>query len=207
MSLNYRVRRNPEREILDVEQAYQILDEGSIAHVSFVEDNIPYNIPMIYARDGNRIIIHCSIKSRFYKTLSYGTETCATVTILDGIVVAKSAFHCSMNYRSVMLFGSMKPITDGNEKMLASRIITEKIIPGRWSDCRQPNQIELKSTGFLEMKIETFSAKARRGWPKDDPADSNLPYWSGVIPVKTYKSKAKGSPSDNNNIRVPSYIN
>ena len=161
----FKVKRSPERASYDLETAFDILDQSLIGHVAFCMEEIPYNIPMIFARKDTSLLIHSSVKSRFHRVLSSGVPVCLTSTLLDGIVLAKSPFHSSMNYRSVMVFGRAMEIQAENEKMEASQLITEKMVRGRWQDCRQPDKSELKVTGFLKIHIDNFSVKSRSGDP------------------------------------------
>lgn len=200
-----RIRRIPERGRYDRETLNHILDECLVSHVSFVQDGQVFNIPMLFARDGDSVILHTSVKSRIYETLSVGVDVCLATTIVDGIVVAKSAFHSSMNYRSALIFGKCEPIL-GEEKMTAAYHITEKIVEGRWNDCRLPKENELKSTGFLRLKVDKFSCKIRGGGPVDDKPDTSLPHWSGVIPLSIEAGEPETSETDVGKIDVPSYV-
>ena len=177
-----RVRRLPKRGAYDRATIDRILDEGLIAHAGFVADGQPFVIPTLYAREGDRVLIHGSAASRMLTSLERGVDTCLTVTLADGLVVARSAFHSSMNYRSVMLFGRARAVVDPVAKMNALRALTEHLIPGRWDDCRQPNEQEMKATLVLEMPIDEASAKTRTGPPVDDEEDYASDYWAGVLP-------------------------
>ena len=178
-----RVRREPQRGQYGRSVIDAILDVGMIAHVGFVTpDGQPYVMPMLYARDGNRLLIHGSSASRLLNTLDQGIDMCVTVTIADGLVVARSAFNSSLNYRSVVVLGRARAVEDAPAKWHALKQLTEFLIPGRWDDCRQPTELELKATWILEMPIDESSAKVRTGGPNDDEADLALNYWAGVIP-------------------------
>jgi len=178
-----RVRREPQRGQYGRAVIDAILDAGMIAHVGFVTpDGQPYVMPMLYARDGNRLLIHGSSASRLLNTLDQGIDMCVTVTIADGLVVARSAFNSSLNYRSVVVLGRARAVEDAPAKWHALKQLTEFLIPGRWDDCRQPTELELKATWILEMPIDESSAKVRTGGPNDDEADLALNYWAGVIP-------------------------
>lgn len=201
-----RVKRHPNRGKYDRESVNAILDEGMVCHTAFQSDGQPFNIPMLYARIGEDIFIHTSIRSRFYDILKSGSSVCIAVTLLDGIVLAKSAFNSSMNYRSAVIFGSMTPVTEEAEKMVVSEAITEKIAKGRWNDCRRPNKNELKATGFLKMPISEFSVKVREGPPVDDPKDLDLEYWSGVIPVTEIRGTPVTSRDNANSTGIPGYL-
>ncbi len=200
------LRSHSERGKYDRDTLHDILDESLICHVALVQDGQVFNIPMLFARDGVDILLHASVKSRIYETLSNGSDVCLTATLLDGIVVAKSAFHSSMNYRSAMVFGNAVPVTGHDDKMSAARIITEKMIKGRWEDCRWPKGNELKSTGFLRLKIQDFSCKIREGDPIEDPEDLMLPHWSGVIPIAMKADHPQVSEADKGKIELPMYI-
>ena len=206
MEKKTRVNRHGDRGNYDRETINRILDEGLVCHVAFNDMGQPFNVPMLYVRDGSSIILHASSKSRIYGTLSSGTDLCATVTIMDGIVLAKSAFNSSMNYRSVMIFGNAKPILDTREKIDATRLITEKAVKGRWDDCRQPDSAELKATGFLRIPIVQFSSKVREGPPVEGSLDTDLNYWSGVIPVVQTREKPVTAEPDSGKIQVPEYL-
>src|SRR6266850_7418629 len=160
-----RVTREPERAVYDRAAAYQILDEGFICHVGFVVDNQPFVIPTGYGRSGDLLYIHGSAASRMLRNLDQGVAVCITVTLLDGLVLARSVFNHSMNYRSVVILGKATLVEDPAEKLEALRLLSEHIIPGRWADARQPNERELKATSVLRLPIEEFSAKVRTGPP------------------------------------------
>ena len=178
-----KLRRIPKRGSQERKLIYNILDEALIAHVGFVNDGQPFVIPMAYGRKDDFLYLHGSPVSRLLKTLQQGIDVCISVTILDGLVVARSLFHHSMNYRSVVLFGKAKLVEDENDKMSALKALTEQIIPGRWQQARIPNHKELKATSVLLLKIEEGSAKVRTGTPSDDEADYSLPYWAGELPL------------------------
>lgn len=179
-----KLRRIPKRGSQERELIYSILDEALVAHVGFVSNNQPFVIPMAYGREGDRLYLHGSPVSRLIKTLEQGVDVCFTVTILDGLVVARSLFHHSMNYRSVVLFGKATQITSEEEKRQALKAFTEHMIPGRWQDARLPNAQELKGTIVLGFSIEEGSAKVRTGQPLDDPQDYSLPIWAGELPLQ-----------------------
>ena len=179
-----KLKRLPKRGIQERETIYSILDEALIAHVGFVTDNQPFVIPMAYGREGDRLYLHGSSVSRLLKTIEQGADVCINVTLLDGLVIARSLFHHSMNYRSVVLFGKAKIVKEKEEKMSALKAITEQMIPGRWHDARIPNPKELKATNVLSFQIAEGSAKVRTGAPSDDEEDYSLPYWAGELPLK-----------------------
>jgi nitroimidazol reductase NimA-like FMN-containing flavoprotein (pyridoxamine 5'-phosphate oxidase superfamily) len=178
-----RVRRHPERAAYDAETVHAILDAATIAHVGFVVDERPFVIPMLYGRVDDIVYLHGSVASRLQRTLGRGVETCLTATIVDGLVLARSAFHHSMNYRSVVVTGLATPVS-GDEKMAGLRAISEHLLPGRWTESRVPNDIELRQTSVLRLPIDDASAKRRTGGPLDDDEDMALPVWAGVLPYR-----------------------
>jgi len=178
------VVREPQRGVYDREIVYQILDEGLVCHVGFAAEGQPFVIPTLYARIGDAIYFHGSAASRMLRGASQGTEVCVTVTLTDGIVLARSVFNHSMNYRSVVALGKATLVDVPPEKLEVLRAFTEKILPGRWEDARQPNEKELKATSILRLPLTEASAKVRVGPPEDDAADYALPVWAGVIPLR-----------------------
>jgi len=179
-----RVIREPHRGIYDRETVNQILDEAILCFIGFVADGQPYVIPTSFGRDGNMLYIHGSVASRMVRHLEQGFPVCIAVTLLDGLVLARSVFNHSMNYRSVVILGTATLVDDPAEKLAALRAITDHIVPGRWTDARQPNEKELKVTSVLRIPIEEFSAKVRVGPPLDDVQDYAFPTWAGVIPLE-----------------------
>ncbi len=179
------VKRLPKRGKYERETVHQILDSGIVCHVGFNVDGQPYVIPTNYGRAGDTLYIHGSAASRMLRTLSEGIPVCITVTHLDGLVLARSAFHHSVNYRSVVILGIAKLVEDPAEKREALRIFTEQVMKGRWDDVRQPTEQELKGTTVLSVALEEVSAKVRTGGPVDDEADYALPVWAGVLPLET----------------------
>ncbi|HLY17808.1 MAG TPA: pyridoxamine 5'-phosphate oxidase family protein [Bryobacteraceae bacterium] len=177
------VKRLPKRGVYDRGQVHAILDEGFICHVGFVADGQPYVIPTGYARSGDLLYLHGSAASRMLRALGEGAPLCVTVTLVDGLVLARSAFHHSMNYRSVVVLGQARVVTDPKEKMAALAHFTNHIVPDRWDDVRQPYDQELKSTTVLALQLDEVSAKVRTGGPIDDEEDYALPIWAGVIPL------------------------
>jgi uncharacterized protein len=178
-----RVVREPQRAVYDRDTVNQILDEAFLCHVGFVADGQPYVIPTSYGRHGNVLYIHGSTASRMLRNLDQGFPVCITVTLLDGLVLARSVFNHSMNYRSVVILGTATLVDDPAEKIAALRALSEHILPHRWDDARQPNEKELKATSVLRIPIEEFSAKVRVGPPVDDEEDYAFPTWAGVIPL------------------------
>jgi nitroimidazol reductase NimA-like FMN-containing flavoprotein (pyridoxamine 5'-phosphate oxidase superfamily) len=179
-----RVVREPQRAVYDRDAVNQILDEAFLCHVGFAVDSQPYVIPTSYGRDGGILYIHGSAASRMLRHLGQGLPVCITVTLLDGLVLARSVFNHSMNYRSVVILGIATLVSDPVEKLNALRAISEHIIPHRWDDSRQPNEKELKATSVLRLPINEFSAKVRVGPPIDDEEDYPFPAWAGVIPLE-----------------------
>jgi nitroimidazol reductase NimA-like FMN-containing flavoprotein (pyridoxamine 5'-phosphate oxidase superfamily) len=180
-----KVRRLAKRAVYDKDRVHEILDEAFLCHVGFSVDDHPYVIPTLYARSNETVYIHGSGASRMLKTLAQGVEMCLTVTIVDGYVLARSAFHHSMNYRSVAILGRARLVSELPEKLEALRLITDHMVPHRWDEARQPNEHELKQTAVLALPLEEVSAKVRVGPPIDDDEDYALPVWAGVIPVRT----------------------
>ena len=178
------VRRLPKRAAYEKATVQAILDEGRICHVGFVVDGQPFVIPTGYVRHGDRLYIHGSAASRLLRESAAGIPVCVSVTLLDGFVLARSAFHHSMNYRSVVILGRARLVTDVDEKMEALRCFTNHIVAGRWKEVRQPTAAEMKATSVLALELEEVSAKVRTGGPIDDEEDYTLPVWAGVVPVR-----------------------
>ncbi len=179
-----RVRRVPERGTHERDVIDRILDEGLVAHVGIVQDGQPFVIPMVYARDGDDLILHGSPASRLMKILASGAPCSVTVTRLDGLVLARSTFHHSMNYRSVVVLGRARVVEDEAQKLAALERLVEQIVPGRSADARGPNAKELKGTLVLRLALSESTAKVRSGPPVDEDDDRNLPCWGGVIPIE-----------------------
>ncbi len=179
-----RVVREPHRGVYDRGTVNQILDAGYLCHVGFVADGQPYVIPTSYGRDGDMLFIHGSAASRMLRGLNQGIPVCVTVTLLEGLVLARSIFNHSMNYRSVVILGKATLVDDPTEKIAALRVLSEHILPNRWDDVRQPNEKELKATSVIKIPIQEFSAKVRVGPPIDDEEDFSFPTWAGVIPLE-----------------------
>jgi len=179
-----RLVREPDRAVYDREAAYRILDEGFICHVGFVLDGQPFVIPTGYGRVGDNLYIHGSAASRMLRNLDQGIAVCVTVTLLEGLVLARSIFNHSMNYRSVVVLGTAVAVQDPAEKLEALRLLSEHILPGRWVESRLPNEKEIKATLVMRLPITEFSAKVREGPPIDDEVDYSFPTWAGVIPLE-----------------------
>lgn len=177
------VRRIPQRGVYDKAEVYAILDEGFVCHAGFAIDGQPYVIPTGYARSGDEIYLHGSAASRMLRSLGDGIDVCVTVTLIDGFVLSRSAFHHSINYRSVVILGRARVLSDPAEKTAALQCFTNHILPGRWDEVRPPSDQELKGTMVLALPLEEVSAKVRRGPPVEDEGDLLRPTWAGVVPL------------------------
>lgn len=201
-----KVKRIPKRGVYDREVINKILDEAFLCHVGFTVDEKPFVIPTGYARRGDELLIHGSAASRMMRALAWELDVCVTVTLIDGLVLARSAFHHSMNYRSVVIFGTAQIIKDEQEKFEALRAFTEHVVPNRWPEIRPPNEQELKATTVLSLPITEASAKIRTGSPVDDDEDYALNVWAGVLPL----GMTAGTPIDDGrvkeNIQLPDHI-
>ena len=202
---NREINRKPNRKVEDYPEIYAILDEGLVAHVGFIdpESKEPVVIPVAYGRDGDRILFHGSTGSRLFMALKAGAQICATVTLIDGIVSARSPFNSSMNYRSVMAFGVGK-VLEGEEKIKALYAVSERLIPGLWDAGREQTAKEYAQTMMVELKLDDVTAKKRSG-EANDPDDASLPIWAGVIPVEM-KFGEPITNQDSKHIEVPDYI-
>ena len=200
-----KLKRLPKRGHFDRETVYGILDEGFICHVGFAIDAQPFVIPTGYGRVGDKLYIHGSQASRMLRSLAGGINVCVTVTIVDGLVLARSAFHHSMNYRSVVVFGRATLVDDPQEKMKALVALSEHIVRGRWDDVRGPNDEEIKLTTVLCLPLEEASAKIRTGPPLDDEEDYALPIWAGVVPLKLVAGEPINDPRLPRDIPTPPY--
>lgn len=200
------LKRLPKRGSYDIETVNGILDEGFVCHIGFVVDGQPFVIPTAYGRSGDRLYIHGSAASRMARTLSGGVPVCVTVTLVDGLVLARSAFHHSINYRSVVIFGNARPVEDPAEKNEALRIFTEHLIPGRWDQVREPNEQELRATEVLSLDLSEASAKIRTGPPIDDEEDMNIEVWAGVIPLNMALQSPVADPALKPGIDPPDYV-
>lgn len=201
-----RIRRVPKRGAYDKEAVYAVVDDALICHVGMVEGDRPIVIPTIHARQGDDILIHGAATSRMLNHIAAGRDICITVTHLDGLVLARSVFHHSMNYRSAVLFGKGELIEDVDEKMEALRIFTEKLVPGRWDDARQPNVTESKATKIVRVPIDLASAKVRIGPPGDDDEDYALDVWAGVLPMHTVFGRFKPDDKLKDGVDIPQYL-
>ena len=200
-----KLKRLPKRGHFDRETVYAILDEGFICHVGFASEGQPVVIPTGYARVDDKLYIHGSQASRMLRTLSGGVDVCVTVTLIDGLVLARSAFHHSMNYRSVVIFGRAKLIEDRDEKIAALIALSEHIIRGRWADVREPTEHEMRATTVLSLPLVEASAKIRTGPPLDDEEDYDLPIWAGIIPLRLEAGEPIRDPRLADGIPAPQY--
>jgi len=200
------VKRLPKRGRYDEETVFQILDSAFVCHVGFCVDGQPFVIPTNYGRSGNTLYLHGSAASRMLKTLSAEVPVCVTVTHVDGLVLARSAFHHSVNYRSVVILGTARLVEDSHEKMEALRIFTEHVVKGRWEQIRWPNEQEMKATTVLALPLEEVSAKVRTGGPVDDEPDYALPVWAGVLPLETMPKTPEPDAARKADVPLPDYL-
>jgi uncharacterized protein len=201
-----RIVREPDRAVYDREMAYKILDEGFICHVGFSVENQPFVIPTGYGRSGDNLYIHGSAASRMLRNLDQGVPVCVTVTLLDGLVLARSIFNHSMNYRSVVVLGTATAVTDPAEKLEALRLLSEHILPGRWAESRFPTEKEIKATLVLRLPIEEFSAKVRQGPVVDDVDDYAFRTWAGILPLKIVPGVPERDDRCDPTIPEPEYV-
>jgi hypothetical protein len=188
------VRRLPERGRYDRETVHAILDEGLVAHVGFLDQGRPVVVPMAYGRAGESLLLHAASSSRVARVLAAGADCCVAVTLLDGLVLARSAFHHSMNYRSVVLFGRAAAVVDREEKLAGLEALVEHLAPGRWDSLRPVHEKELHATALLRLPLQEASAKIRTGPPKDDEEDLSFPVWAGVVPLSLSPGTPEGDP-------------
>jgi nitroimidazol reductase NimA-like FMN-containing flavoprotein (pyridoxamine 5'-phosphate oxidase superfamily)/GNAT superfamily N-acetyltransferase len=200
------LKRLPKRGVFERDQVYSILDEGFVCHVGFAVDGRPFVIPTSYGRVEDNLFIHGSAASRMLRALAGRIEVCVTVTLIDGLVLARSAFHHSMNYRSVVIFGTPSAVEQPAEKLKALHAISDHIIPERWRDVREPNENELKATLVLRLRLTEVSAKVRTGPPLDDEADYELDAWAGEVPLRLVAQIPIPDPRLPNDFEVPSYV-
>jgi nitroimidazol reductase NimA-like FMN-containing flavoprotein (pyridoxamine 5'-phosphate oxidase superfamily) len=204
-SARTKVKRHPERGAYDRATIDAILDEALICHLGFVVDGQPYVIPTIHARDGNVLYLHGSPGSRMLRAVKEGVDVCVTVTLLDGLVLARSVYNHSMNYRSVVVLGRASEVTEHDEKLHAMHCVVEQVVKGRWADARQPNEGEIKGTTILRLSLDEASAKIRSGPPTDDADDMDFPVWAGVIPLSL--EPREPIPDAATNGTMPPYVN
>lgn len=201
-----RIKRLPKRGHYDRETIYHILDEALLCHVGFAHRGQPYVIPINFARVEDHIVLHGAKASRLLKHIEAGHPVCVEATIVDGLVLARSVFHHSVNYRSVVLFGKGRPVQDEQEKLSALQALTEHLIPGRWQEARLPNRKELNATGVVSIKIDEASAKVRMGPPVDDQEDYALTVWAGVLPLQEQALSPIRDKLLSEDIPLPEYI-
>lgn len=201
-----RVVREPQRAVYDREEVYRILDEAFLCHVGFSVDGQPFVIPTSYGRKDANLYIHGSAASRMLRQMKDAVPVCITVTLLDGLVLARSIFNHSMNYRSVVILGKATLVEDPKEKLEGLKVLSDHILPRRWEDSRQPNEQELKATSLLRVPIQEFSAKVRTGPPIDDAEDMNFPAWAGVLPLEIKAGAPISDEQLDAGIHVPTYL-
>jgi uncharacterized protein len=200
------VRRHPERGAYDRETVHSIIDEALFCHVAYVVDGLPRMIPTIHARVDDVLYIHGSAASWTLRTIRTGQDVCVAITLLDGLVLARSMFNHSMNYRSVILYGQAREVTDLDESLAAQLALMEHVARGRSSEARMPNEKELKQTSIVAVPIDEASAKVRTGPPKDDEDDLGLPVWAGVLPIRTVAGEPERDRLLGPDIRLPGYL-
>ncbi|MAG20665.1 MAG: pyridoxamine 5'-phosphate oxidase family protein [Candidatus Marinimicrobia bacterium] len=201
-----RIRRHPNRGVYDRDALYEIIDEAPICHVGIAEERQPVVIPTIHARIGDNLILHGSFASRLLDYVCSGKPLCVTITIVDGVVLARALYNHSMNYRSVVIFGTGELVEDHKARMAAMKAISDHLLPGRWEDARRPNDKELKVTKVVSIPITEASAKVRSGPPEDQEDDYELPVWAGVIPLSLQASQPVTDPQLREHISVPEYL-
>jgi nitroimidazol reductase NimA-like FMN-containing flavoprotein (pyridoxamine 5'-phosphate oxidase superfamily) len=201
-----RLRRVPDRGRYDVATVHAILDEALVCHVGFVVDGRPAVIPTIHARDGDRLYVHGSPASRMLRAINGAIETCVTVTLVDGLVLARSALHHSLNYRSVVVYGAAHEVSDPGEKRAALRVIVEHVAPGRWDCVRPPTEKEVRGTLVLALPLAEASAKLRTGPPVDDEQDYELPVWAGEVPLRLRPGAPVADPRLPVGVPVPTHV-
>ncbi len=200
------LRRKPDRGSHDWQTIAAILDEGLICHIAFEAGGQPYAIPTIYGRDGRTLYVHGSPASRLLRSLAEGIPMCLTVTLVDGIIFARSVFHHSMNYRSVVALGTARAVEGQADKLHALEVITNHLTPGRWGDARTPNEREIKASLVLRMDVDEASAKVRPGGVSDEPEDMDLPVWAGRLPLALAVGEPETDPDMTAEQPVPSYV-
>ncbi|MFN2221950.1 MAG: pyridoxamine 5'-phosphate oxidase family protein [Chloroflexota bacterium] len=201
-----RIKRHPERGAYDRKRIYQIIDEALICHVAFIQDDEPFVIPTLHARHDDWILLHGATSSRLMRHLESGRPVSLAFSLVDGLVLARSVFSHSINYRSVVLFGRGQGVFSDPEKMTALEQFTERIMPGRWADARPPTALELKATSVARVPIELASAKVSQGPPEDDEADLKLPVWAGVVPIRPRAGEPVPDPLQADDVPLPEYI-
>jgi len=199
-------KREPKRGSHDFDLACEVLDAGKVCHVGITIDGQPYVLPMAYARMDNQLLMHGSVASRLIHNLESGVRCCVTVTHFDGLVYARSTFNSSMNYRSVMVFGVARAISDIDEKRRCIQVLVDHLMPGRRTDLRKSTIKELNATGLLALPIETFSVKMRTGPPKDAKTDLEAPVWAGVVPLELRRGEPVDAPDMLPGVARPDYL-
>ena len=205
-SSRVRVRRESQKGRYDRVTIDAILDDGFLCHVGVVQDDQPFVVPTGYVRDGDRILIHGSAASRMLNTAKAPVPVCVTVTHVDGVVLARSAFNSSINYRSVMILGEMREVTEREDKLTALRMFTDHLVPGRWDDARRVKDKELKATSVLSLDLTEASAKLRSGPPDDPDEDLDEPVWAGIVPLITRAGDPVADPSLRSGVELPAYL-
>jgi len=205
MSERTRIVREPQRAVYGRKAIYEILDEGFVCHVGFTVDGQTYVIPTMYARVGDAVYFHGSAASRMLRGAASGLNVCVTVTLVDGLVLARSVFNHSMNYRSVVALGTALMVDEPGEKLEALRAFAEKILPGRWNDARQPNEKESKATSILRLPLDEVSAKVRQGGVEDDAEDYALKVWAGIVPLRLVADEPVRDERCDASIPAPNY--
>jgi nitroimidazol reductase NimA-like FMN-containing flavoprotein (pyridoxamine 5'-phosphate oxidase superfamily) len=201
-----RVKRAPDRGIYEREAIYEIVDEALYCHVGFVQDGQPFVIPSIHARDGDNLLLHGATSSRLIRHVQEGNEVCVAITFMDGLVLARSIYSHSMNYRSAVVFGSGWLVEGDEATLRALEVLSDHVMPGRWQDSRKPNDKELKATAVVAISIESASAKVRTGPPNDEDEDYDLPVWAGVLPLQQRFLDPERDPRSTRDIVLPEYI-
>jgi hypothetical protein len=201
-----RVRRIPKRGAYDRKTIHAILDEGLVCHVSFVLDNQPFIIPTGYCRVGETLYLHGSVGSHFFMQMARGIPVSVAVTLLDGLVLARSVFNHSMNYRSVVAFGKTRLVDSDEERWKAAERFTEHVVPGRWADARQPSKSDMTKTMFIAVEMEEASVKLRAHGVGDDPEDMGLPVWAGVLPLRLLPQLPLSDEEGVQGLPVPGYV-
>ncbi len=201
-----RLKRLPERGRYDREAVHAVLDAGTICHVGISVEGQPFVIPTLYARIGEQVVLHGAKASRLLKVVQEGGPVCITVTVLDGLVLARSVFHHSMNYRSALVFGRGRLVEEKAAKLAALKAVSDQLLPGRWEDARQPTEKELKATSVVAVEIEEASVKVRTGPPGDDEPDYDLPVWAGVLPLNWHWGAPQADPRLKEGISLPGYL-
>ena len=201
-----RVRRLPDRGKYDAETVHRIIDAVFVSHVGFTIDERPFVIPVLHARDGERLLLHGASSSRLLRHIAAGHPLCVCITAIDGLVLAKTAFNQSMNYRSVVIFGQGTLLEDADEKLRALTTLTNRLVPGQWDHVRRPNAQELKATSIVAVPITEASAKVRSGPPKDDADDQGFPAWAGLVPITQVMGAPIPAAYTDPTLSVPAHI-